>query len=135
MSTQEASNTALQLFNQTKQQMNLDSIKDPMRKAQSTAQMVLKGLFYGRVGISLIIIGWLTYVLYKLKPTEQDTPEGTASRARYYDMHRVFFGDQSVVMILFSMWYYSFILILLSPVLKWVADVLKLYLAGGRLLG
>lgn len=135
MSTQEASNTALQLFNQTKQRMNMNAVKDPIRKVQGTVRVVLKGLFYGRVSITLFILGWIGFIIYKLRPRQEDTSEDAVGRARYFDMHRVFFGDQSVLMILFSMWYYSFILILVAPIIKWVTDVLKLYIAGGQFLG
>lgn len=125
---------AERLSKKTKQ--TIAGVTDPIQKGHSTIKKVLKALFYGRVGITLILLIWVSFISYRLvrsNTIEEDTIQEDTDK--YFYLHRVWFGEESVLMIIFNMWYYSFILLILYPIIGWLSDVLKLYLAGGRLLG
>jgi len=119
----------------TKTQQQLSAIPDTVGRIQGTLSSILKALFYGRLGISALLLSWVIFISYKLTKQSEEEEESEEGRDRYFYLHRVWFGEESILMILFNMWYYSVILLMLTPIISWLADILKLYLAGGRLLG
>jgi hypothetical protein len=48
------------------------------------------------------------------------------NHVRYFNLHRVWFGEESIVMILFKLWYYAALLWMLSPILKELVVFLKM---------
>lgn len=100
--------------------------------------------------IMTILISWrrkpntnTTNTFYGTTPTsdqldeEGEGGEGGGSRftqniiddeenyVRYYNLHRVWFGDQSIVWTIFKIWYFTIILWMLSPVLRELVIFLK----------
>jgi hypothetical protein len=45
---------------------------------------------------------------------------------RYYNLHRVWFGDTSIVMIVFNLWFWVVIFWLMGPILREIGMILKL---------
>ena len=45
---------------------------------------------------------------------------------RYYNLHRVWFGDTSIVMVVFNLWFWVVIFWLMGPILREIGMILKL---------
>lgn len=121
---------AKRLLNKT--QEALDAPKTLFDNVKEVTRNLLGALFYARILISVLLLGWVIYITYKLSQEEEGV-EKEETRAKYFYMHRVWFGEESIALILFNLWYYSFIFLLITPVISWFSDILKLYLTGLQL--
>jgi hypothetical protein len=99
----------------------IQNIKEEYSEPWNYVQKNLKRIMTLRVIVTLAIITWAIVLSYHLmrKPTEQEQIEERGEhRAKYFYMHRVWFGEESLVMIIFKIWVWVIILMLLSPLLR-----------------
>lgn len=92
-------------------------------------QRTIQYLMGGRMLITIILCAWLitlSYLITRKSDTQNPDDKTDPSRMRYYNLHRVWFGDQSPLLILLKLWYYTFVLILLAPVIRELITFLKL---------
>lgn len=69
----------------------------------------------GRVMLTTLILGWLIFLTYYLMRPVQTEIEEERKQA-YYNVHRAWFGDQSIVFSLFQIWYYTLLFALIAPI-------------------
>jgi len=113
---------AQKLFNTAK--LNMQKAQDAPTKILNSVERFMKYIMAGRIGLSIFLVGWtvmISYFLMRPRDTEED-------RRRYYDLHRSWFGDESVFMIIFKMWYYTLILFAAGPILRELVMFFKLRL-------
>lgn len=115
----------------------LDSVKYPILKQrektknwymdlQMALSRTLKIIAYGRTGITFILVAWLiTVSIWIMKKNDTNDKE----HQRYFNLHRVWFGEESIILILWKMWYYTLLLISLSPLIRELVTFIKLRLA------
>lgn len=94
---------------------------------------VVSRLMQIRVIATVFIVGWLLMISHLL--TRADKGKRPEDRDRYFALHRVWFGDSSVVQTLFNMWYYTILLLIVSPLVGWIAKVSQLYFASQVIIG
>lgn len=92
--------------------------KSPIETLQRYVQAPLKRLFYARIAISIFMLGWLGYITYKLSRADKEDPDGNGTK--YFYLHRVWFGETSIIATLFQMWWTTLLLFMLSPILRFV---------------
>jgi heme/copper-type cytochrome/quinol oxidase subunit 2 len=87
----------------------------------------LKRLTILRIAITLFIVVWVLVMSYYLtRNYDEDDKEQGERRAKYFYLHRVWFGEESTVMIIFKMWIWAVILMLLAPLLRHVVLFLRI---------
>lgn len=92
----------------------LDTLYDSVKK-------VLNHLRMFRLAVTAFIVGWCVFALYKiLFPTNEEMNNGR--EFQYFNAHRVLFGDESVLMILFKLWYFVALFVLLKLFFENILD-------------
>jgi len=77
-----------------------------------------------RMIFTIFIISWVIAVaICLMKQDEQSDNE--QQNSRYYYLHRIFFGDESPLFMLFRMWIYAFVFYLLTPLFGEILIVLR----------
>jgi hypothetical protein len=107
-------------------QLILNTTQESMSKIKSTSlwfsiQRILRYMMLGRVGITFMIIGWtvLVSVMILWNPADNvDKPFDVkdANYIKYFNLHRLWFGEESVLLLLMNIWKYTLLLLLLKPV-------------------
>lgn len=102
----------------------MDSInyKETARSAVNTViseltQFIGKIMFL-RVLLTLLITAWLAFITYNILYTKSDDEDYSRYRTKYFELHRVYFGDEAPLRILFNMWFYVVLLFLLAPLIQ-----------------
>ena len=94
-----------------------------------SAKKFIKYMLAGRLGVTLFLLVWIVCISILMvgqkKQGDDYIVRDDQDYARYFNLHRVWFGEESVLLMLFKLWYYSAILWLLSPVLRQLAIFLK----------
>jgi hypothetical protein len=113
-------------------------------------QDVLDNLFLSRSLLTVFIIGWLLFFTFKIYSSPSRTSSAIARRfpdfpdsnvkgpekspekgndptdiERLYYIHRVWFGDESIVFALFNIWYYTLFLMIMGPLVRVVVNYMK----------
>lgn len=121
-------------------QGKLKTPKDIQDTLQRTIDDLLQKVLYIvsrlmqlRVIVTVLLVGWLLVISHLLVRADKEGRED--DRNRYFSLHRVWFGDSSVVQTLFNMWYYTILLLLVSPLVGWLAKVTQLYFASQVIIG
>lgn len=88
-----------------------------------------------RLIITIFLVGWLGFFTYLMMRSYQDqgffdSNQPSTSKAatsdtdssledtKYFYLHRIWFGDYSIVLILFQVWYMTIMLFLLGPLVR-----------------
>lgn len=96
-----------------------------IQKSRESIENTVSSMAYGRFFITILLIGWLgtmTYLIMKKDEVKSDDPEYN----RYYLLHRTWFGEESIVMILWKVWYYTLLLLTLSPLVRELVSFMRL---------
>ncbi len=115
--------------------------KSPLNVVKSVDQF-LTYMKIGKIVLTIFILGWVLVIstLIVRKSPSKDSREGYSGEegilknvanddqnyARYYNLHRVWFGDQSTLWLLARIWFYTLIFWMMGPLLKHVAMFAKL---------
>lgn len=102
------------------------SVADDLKTAFSRLRWI-------RLAITIFMVGWLGFFTYlmlrsyqdqglfeqtsKPQPATSDT-DNSLEDTKYFYLHRIWFGDDSIVMILFQVWYMTIMLFLLGPLIR-----------------
>ena len=106
---------------------SIESIRQSPVNLLNSLKKFLKYVMMGRTGLSIFLIVWLVvFSILFARPSESKEEDET--RQKYFYLHRVWFGEESIIMILFKMWYYTLILLMLNPILRELVIFLKLRL-------
>lgn len=89
---------------------------------------ILRYIMAGRIGLTIFIIIWTVVISILIvrnntdKTDESDNPSNPSNPnvnyIRYFNLHKVLFGDESVLLILFKLWYYVLFLWVAGPIFK-----------------
>jgi hypothetical protein len=113
----------------------------------------IKYIYYGRIGLTFFLVGWLLVMSYLIlyqrfpyrqrgqtlyglqaqdaqkKPQDQDVNVSIQtmpiSSSRFYELHRVWFGDESILWILVKIWYLAILFMMVAPLIKQALTALK----------
>jgi MFS-type transporter involved in bile tolerance (Atg22 family) len=100
-------------------------MKNIVSKSKASLMSVVNNIRTIKIGITVFLIGWLGYLTYRiLKPSVTNFDE--QNKERWYEVHRVWFGDESIIFMLFKIWYMVLIFMALSPVLGEIIDLIRL---------
>ena len=72
-------------------------------------------MFYMRIIFTILILGWIIMILRCMFKTYDNEEIKRKKIERCFYAHRTLFGDDSVVMLLFRIWYISIVLLILFP--------------------
>lgn len=89
-----------------------------------SAKQALTMLNTGRLALSIMLILWLAVMTFYIR--YRNDPEDPEAHQRYFAIHRVWFGEQSIVMILWRMWYTVLVIGMVSPLVKEILFLLQL---------
>jgi len=74
-----------------------------------------------RLVVTIVLLSWLISIsicILKQKRVNTDaSPQELPDHNRYFNLHRVWFGDEAPIFVLFRIWYYVFIFMVISPFL------------------
>lgn len=129
----------------------IDAAKDNVRFATQQSphtlwkdiNRFLRYIMLGRFGVTIFLIGWLvliTVLILREKPNEQTDEQlyaqpyvqtyvpqqNSQAHAKYFNLHRVWFGEQSIIMIIFKIWYYALIVWMMTPLMRELVVFAKL---------
>jgi len=124
------SNTGTEIFNYANN--NIVALKRAPYTVLNVLKRIVSYIMAARTTITVVMCAWLITISYFIirKTDPADTYDANdPSRTRYYNLHRVWFGDDSSLLILFKIWYYTFIFIMLGPILRELFVFTKLILA------
>jgi len=93
-----------------------------LERSQEILQNALTTVFYTRIGITLLILAW-TITLSIMIASRDLTPDDTE---RYFYLHRLWFGEESSLRILWDLWFYTLVFFSLQPVIR---EILRYVLA------
>ena len=94
-------------------------------KGKKSLLGVLSNIRTIKLSITLFLVGWLAYMTWKIisPPTSQQDIE---NKDRWYYVHRVWFGDESIVFMLFKIWYMVLVFLAISPMVGEAIDLMRL---------
>jgi len=104
---------------------NAQTIGMNAESVANTVDRVLTYSWWGRIVITVVMLAWMGALSYLIATPKKDSENGDVQRARYYNLHRIWFGDQSALMILVTLWYYTIILMILGPIIKEIGLAIK----------
>jgi hypothetical protein len=93
-------------------------------QSKNTILQVLKNVRWIRLGITGFLLAWLGFFTYQiLKPNIDE--KRNENEARWFQLHRIWFGDESIVFILFRVWYLVLVFMAISPIIGEVIELLR----------
>lgn len=121
----------------------LISTQDAMKKHKqgpvnvwASVRKLLKLILIGRIVITVLLIAWTLGISAMMvwKPLLEEEMDSTTGRLisdrnnyfRYYNLHKLWFGDEAVVMVLIRLWLYVLGMWLLEPILREVVAFVNL---------
>jgi len=117
---------------------NMTTIKDAPFQVWGTLKGILRYLFVGKTLVTLFLIAWLLGISFLIIYTSPDKTRPLTddliqtgdyyNHVRFFNLHRVWFGEESIVIIIIKLWFYTAILWLLGPILRELAVLFKLRL-------
>lgn len=123
------SNTGLKILTNARVNNYFDSVKKS-----------LKYFSVARIILTLFLLIWVIIISFLLIREnkkdvdggfggfgggDSDSGDSDDKRLRYFNLHRVWFGEESVILILFKMWYYAIIIWMISPMITPIILYLK----------
>jgi len=123
--------TADTILNLTKQRMQAAS--NVQLNIFGSVKRIYKRIMMGRIGLTVFLIVWaiVMSVLIARKPDGEKNIEDSINYKRktineaydrdydrYYTLHRIWFGDESVLMILFKIWFWVTVAWMVGPILR-----------------
>ena len=85
----------------------------------SSIQNVMTIMMRFRIVVTVVIIAWGIFMSQKI--VRQDLDQN--SMWKYFNFHRVWFGEESIVMILFSLWFKVFLIIIFLPLIQELINI------------
>ena len=102
-----------------------DGTKLPMKEmisdSKTTIMQVLKNVRIIKFGVTAFLLAWLAYFSYQiLKPDDENV-----DKSNWFNLHRIWFGDESIVFILFKIWYMVIVFLAISPIIGEIINLLQ----------
>lgn len=107
-------------------------VRDTTDEVVDTLFFVVKQVSQLRIIATLFLLGWLIAMTYLLMRPAKNA-EDAASRDRYFALHRVWFGDTSIVGMIYSIWYFTILLLVVVNVSGLTAKLSRAYFASRAL--
>ena len=98
---------------------------DFLKQSRKSIENTITSMSYGRIVITFILIGWLITFTYLIMKKDEIKPDDSEYQ-RWFMLHRTWFGDESIVMILWKVWYYTLLLLTLSPLIREIVSFMRL---------
>jgi predicted secreted protein len=104
-----------------------DDVTELKDEIEVTMKSSLGRLKIIRLVLTFAIITWLVVftVMTSLEDESEDDEETKKTHDKYFAMHRIWFGDDSLIAILFGIWYKTMIIIILAPIITKVLQKIR----------
>jgi hypothetical protein len=94
-------------------------LENSIKRIKSTTRRIT----WGGIIVSLFLFTWVLVFTFLLLKPGKDVDD--RAHQKYFATHRLWFGEESIILIIWNIWYYALLLIVLGPILMGAGPLVK----------